>query len=118
MILRAARRFFSTRFAVWPYGLMARMSNHFLAPALYRPGRNSLSGTPTLLSGMPAVTMSAPGSAALIGPAAALSSLAYCFGLGPRGQYAFRLGSFQICHAPIGILGTLGFSDQNVPLGP
>src|SRR4051794_37337574 len=86
MSSRTVLRFLSTALALRPYGLTASVSNAPLACALYIAGMNFFSEMPMRLSGMPAVTISAPRSAFLIGPRAALSSFTYSLAFGPLGQ--------------------------------
>ena len=82
MMSRTFATLFITAFALRPYGLMARVSNHFFAPALYMAGMNVFSFTPIRLSGMPALTISMLRSAAFTGLYDALSSAVYCLALG------------------------------------
>ena len=67
---------------------------------------------------MPAETISALGSAARIIGATVVSIWAYPLALGVPPHQLGKLGSFQICQAVIGSLGTLGLFFQKLPLGP
>src|SRR4051812_13730283 len=96
------------------------VSNTPAAPAAYMPARKVRIGTQQgfLGSDIPAAMISAPGSAARIRGAAALAMATYSAALGAGGQNRPRLGSFQSSNRRTGILGTLGFAAQKLPLGP
>src|SRR4051812_45408878 len=90
------------------------------APAAYMLARYVRMGTQQgfLGSEMPAATISAPGSAALIRGAAAFAIATYWEAFGPSGQNLGMLGSFQSWNRRTGSFGTLGLAAQKLPLGP
>src|SRR3954453_8214102 len=120
MILRVAATRSIEPAALDQYGWMASVSKPPLAPAWYILVMKSRSGMQHTFWGsdIPAVTTSAPGSAALIRGYTALSIWAYWAGFTPAGQKRGMLGSFQTWKRRMGTLGMVGLRSQKVPFGP